>query len=72
MEKTEGVWIRIRSLKIMDPDPDTFCPRRLDRGSRMFALRGWTRIRFVMRGWIWIRIRLISDRIRNPVRGLAF
>ena len=26
--------------------------------------RGWTRIRFVLRGWI--RIRSISDRIRNP------
>ena len=29
--------------------------------------RWWTRIRFVLRGWI--RIRSISDRIRNPANG---
>ena len=29
----------------------------------------WIRIRFVLRGWI--RIRSISDRIRNPAYGCA-
>ena len=37
------------------------------------VLRGWIRIRLVLRGWIriWIRIRSISDRIRNPAQLYA-
>ena len=31
----------------------------------------WIRIRFVLRGWIRIRIRLISDRILNPADSMV-
>ena len=38
--------------------------RCLDSDPDLVLKKSWNRIRFVLRGWI--RIRSISDRIRNP------
>ena len=52
----------------MDPDPVfKFLWIRIRFHPENFQDRGvWIRIRFVLRGWIRIRIQPISDRIRNP------